>query len=192
MRGVAYIAYGANALKEARLSIESLKMHNNLPVVMIGDTPDCHVNMTRRDKGGRWAKVNLDNLVPFDDVLYIDADTRIYGDLSAGFDVLDDGWDVVITPSTADWLWHVSDDERDATRLEAGRFIAQLQGGLFFFNKQRTKRFFELWREEWLRWKCQDQGALLRTLYKEPVRVWSFGKPWNGGTLVAHRFGAAR
>jgi len=47
-------------------------------------------------------------------------------------------------------------------------------------------------RAEWLRFRDQDQAALLRALAIAPVRAWLVGHPWNGGALVDHRFGACR
>jgi len=68
----------------------------------------------------------------------------------------------------------------------------QLQGGMFFYHKERCTQFFKLWREEWKHWKQQDQGALVRALYKIPLRIYLLGYPWNGGELIEHLFGRAR
>jgi len=152
--------------------------------------------MAQVDNGGRWAKVNLNNLSPFTHTLYIDADTLVHGDLSAGFDILSDGWDAAIVPSQqqgTELLWHVTEEERQATLDELEYEPVQLQGGLFFFQKNEpVDRFFTAWRSEWLRWKGQDQGALLRALKDAPIHIWLLGFPWNGGAIVAHRYGRAR
>lgn len=186
------MAFGEKAETEARLSIESLRMHNAHPVHIVSEGE----GETDKQRS-RWAKTNLDRLSPFDLTCYLDADTRVYGDLSAGFRLLEDGWEFVICPSEnqgADFLWHVSPDERGATRKETGNpDLLALQGGVFFFRKCGPVRtFFKAWRAEWARWSDEDQAALLRALHKWPVKTWLLGRPYNGGALMGHRFGACR
>jgi len=195
-----YIAYGDAARREARLSIKSLRQHNRGAVTAVSDKRlgigKFHQMSPGSGTPGRWAKVNLYRLV-FDHACYLDADTRIYGSLQVGFDILDAGWDMVIVPSTQQGdglLHHVSEAERETTFSELGNSDAlQLQGGVFWFRcNDRTAALFEAWREEWLRWKDQDQAALLRALSKAPVKLWLLGRPFNGGAVVGHRFGMAR
>jgi len=195
-----YIAYGSAARKEARLSIKSLRQHNKGNVTVISDkrlgVGKFHKMSPGPGTPGRWAKVNLDTL-GFEQTCYLDADTRVYGSLQVGFDILDAGWDMVIVPSGQQddgLLRHVSEAEREVTLSELGNSdVLQLQGGVFWFrHNERTLALFEAWRDEWLRWKDQDQGALLRALNKVPIRLWLLGKPFNGGPVVGHRFGMAR
>jgi len=70
---------------------------------------------------GRWAKVNLDAISPWDQTLFLDADTRVYDKLDIGFKLLDLGWDLVIVPSIpqgGDLLGHCSEAERQASIWE--------------------------------------------------------------------------
>lgn len=200
--GAIYVAYGDIARTEARLSIESLRQHNALPVVVVSDghieTHGVqHVQFPVPGWGARRAKLNCDNLVPssWDAFVYIDADTRIYQSLQPGFDILSDGWDIAITPSENqedDFLWHVEDEEFKVTKEELGVCL-QLQGGLFFVQRnEATAAFFSAWRREWEKYRKVDQGALLRALHSSPVKVWLLGRPWNGGVVVGHRFGMCR
>ena len=187
-RGVVYIAIGKEAQAEAAESIKALE--TQLPVVVIdrGDYED-------PVQASRWAKVNLDKLVPWAEVCYLDADTRARADISTIFEILDDGWDWVMVPSQnqgADTLWHLSEEEREAT-LDEVLCPVQLQAGVFWFRRnERTEHLFTEWRKEWLRWRGQDQGAFLRALSKAPVRMWMLGFPWNGGAAIAHLFGRTR
>ncbi len=196
-RGVVYIAYGWRAAKEAGYSIKALAQHNDLPVTVMGERVKGadHVEFDDRESMGRWAKVNLDRLSPYALSLYLDADTRVHGNISAGFSILQD-WDIAMSPSKVQGdgiLWHVSDEERDATYRELGYDLLQLQGGMMFWRKnKRTAAFFTAWREEWERWKGQDQAALLRALHRTPLRLWLLSNEWNGGSLIEHRYGAAR
>lgn len=200
-KGVLYVAYGTNARREARLSAESLtRVHPRWPVCVIteGDDVGWAPTIQWPDIGtpGRWAKVNLDLLSPWDQTLFLDADTRIYDRLAAGFAYLDRGWEMVIVPSIpqgGDLLGHCSEAERSATILETRIDPLQLNTGVIWFRKSyRVKLLFTAWRDEWMRWKDKDQGALLRALERRTARIALLGRPFNGGAVVAHRFGMAR
>ncbi len=199
-RGVCYVAYGDAARREARESIESLRQHNpGLAVRVIGEEVKGAVCIPfpREDAGGRWAKLNLDYLSPFEHTLYLDADTRVQGDLSAGFQLLDDGFELAITASTKQGLSVLGNapvEDREAT-FDAWqcRSLLGLQAGMFYFRRcPQMEMLFALWRQEWERFRDQDQPALLRALLRAPVKLWLLGRPFNGGELVEHLFGRAR
>lgn len=195
-RGVCLIAYGDKAEQEAHECLASLRQFHDWPYIIAS-----HINMqTPGDydniQASRYAKVTLDQWSPFDDTLYLDADTRVQGDLSVGFDMLNDGFEMLITYSASQGrenMWHVALDEREATYEEwqCGS-ILQLQGGVFWFRRcDNVTRFFEAWRCEWLRWRQFDQAALLRALRVAPVKMHILGRPFNGGAVVQHRHGRA-
>ena len=191
--GVAYVVYGEKTQREAETSLKRLRA--NMPdvkTIVIHDRVDGLTDA----QASRFAKVNLDKLTPFDHTLYLDADTRPQADLSSGFEMLADGWELVIAPSNnqgQDCLWHVGKEEREITLKELGRMPLQLQAGIFFFQKTpNIRRLFELWREEWKRYYDQDQAAFLRALARQPVKIWLLGRPWNGGALVQHLYGRCR
>lgn len=197
-KGVVYVAYGGGALREARLSIESLKRHHpRLPVVVVSHN---HVSFAERiewpDLGtpGRWAKVNLDKLTPFDHTLFLDADTRVFGKLDVGFDAIAGGYDLVMVaskPQNDRVLWHLGDNERMITLMETQAEPLQLNTGVMWFRKsRRVTQLFAEWRRQWKRWRDKDQGALLRALELRPVSVFLLGWPYNGGAVIEHRFGA--
>lgn len=199
--GVLYVAYGDKAGNEARLSINSLQNHHPWPVAHIG---------TKQIKGsrllfnedpttgtpGRWAKVNLDRFSPFDLTLFLDADTRIYGNLQIGFDALKLGWDMVMVasrPQGHELFDHLSESERVCRLSELPPDPLQFNTGVIWFRKsERVKRLFYHWRLEWDRWRDKDQGALLGALERSPVRLLLLGWPFNGGAVIGHRFGACR
>lgn len=192
--GILYVTYGGTARQEAASSIASLKRHHNYPIhVSEGDTNggDC-IPLSRA------AKLNLDQVTPFRYNLYLDADTRVRGDLSAGFRILVDGWSMVIAPSGRqgnDVMGHLPAGERDYTLATLGNPLPlQWQAGVFYFDRDRVGPLFAAWREEWARFGGQDQGALLRALAATPIRMWVLGQIWNqkGGEVVDHLFGRAR
>lgn len=198
MNGVVYITYGPKAKQEAMESIKSLKQHNNLPVTVIDESRFPGKPGMTDSQRARWGKLNLPQLVEYDRVLYLDADTRIHSDLSAGFKILD-AWDMAIAPSKNQGgalFAHIPDEaEKQATLTEIGNpWPLQLQAGLIFFSRERCASFFGVWREEYRRYGDQDQAAFLRALHREPIRLWLLGRPWNSdnGAIVQHLFGRCR
>lgn len=178
--------------------IASLRQFHTWPVMAMSDGTVDGADVIRRWEqpgwGARWAKLHMDEVVPWDRYLYLDADTRVRGDLSAGFDILADGWDVALCLSQhqqSQWLWQASDEERQHTYEQPGMLLS-LQGGVLYARKnERTQAFFQAWRAEWQRFAHIDQAALLRALWEYPVKVWLLGRDYNGGKLVDHRFGRA-
>lgn len=194
-RGIICLAIGEVAYHEYILCKAAIQAHNpELPITVIDSLPGS-ADMTNQ-QASRWAKVNLDRLSPYDLTLYLDADTRPCEDLSIGFDMLEDGCDLVIAPSENqgdECLWHVGERERAATFDYLGYVPLQLQAGVFYFRKSpEVARLFAAWRDEWQRYKDQDQAALLRALRCCPVRINLLGRPWNGGEVVRHFYGRCR
>ncbi|MFA5377694.1 MAG: hypothetical protein WC455_18230 [Dehalococcoidia bacterium] len=186
------MVYGAKAELALNRATEAL-LHTN---------PDLTVCIQRDRADGlsdaqcsRRAKVTLLDWSPFDHTAYLDADTTVYQDISAGFEMLADGFDLVLTASNNqgdELLWHVGKDDK-ATTLEAVRNCEPLQlqaGVLFVARNAHTEALWHAWRGEWERFGNQDQGALLRALARVPVRLWILGRAWNGGAIVGHHFGA--
>lgn len=196
MNGVVYVTYGKKAKQEAMESINSLKKHNNLPVTVIDEVKFPGEPGMTDSQRARWGKLNLPELVDYDNVLYIDSDTRIKADLSIGFGILDE-WDMAIAPSKNQdgaLFTHIPDPvEKAATLEEIGNpWPLQLQCGVVYFSRQRCAGFFEEWRSQYLRYQDQDQAAFLRALHREPIRVWLLSREWNGGSIVEHLFGRCR
>ena len=197
-----YVAYGQNAIAEAALSIKSLRRHNKgLPVAVISDfevnIPGTETIIFADDsRGARWAKLNIDS-VTSDQIIYIDADTRIKQSLQPAIDMLAD-FDFIVAASVnqnGSVMTHIGTEERETTLSEIGNpFPLQLQAGVMLFNRHQCAAMFETWRQEWQRWANQDQAALLRAIYREPVKTWLLGYDWNsaGGKIIDHQFGRAR
>ena len=196
-RGVCLIAYGAKATQQADQCITSLRKYHDWPACVAGMTKQIEQQANYTDiQRSRWAKVTLDQWSPFDDTLYLDADTRVQGDLSKGFEMLADGWDMLITASPQQGkenMWHIGQRERETTleMYQCGA-VLQLQGGVFWFRKsEAVRRFFAAWRAAWKCFEQFDQAALLRALRDAPVKLHLLGRPYNGGAVVVHRHGQA-
>lgn len=199
-RGAITVAYGTSARREATALLHSLQQqHPELPVAVVSDAPLGewpHIAAPDADPGARLAKLSLDALSPWDATLYLDADTRVRGDIMAGFDVLADGWEMVIAPSGRqgiDALGNCDEEERARTFAAVGTSDALgLQAGVLWFRRcPPVADLFSAWVEEWMVGRGMDQGALLRALQRVPVRLWLLGRPFNGGAVVEHRFGQA-
>jgi len=203
-RGVYYVAYGDNARREAQQSILSLRRATDLPVAVVSDKPlgveDVFVEREdeRWDPGAREAKLKMLYYSPFEQTLYLDADTRPRVNVMSGFEALDDGWDMVLCPSKnqegKDWLWHLDPDARMQVWGWYGFEAVVFQAGVMWVaNNDRTTILFDAWRMIWRSYKMKmDQGALMMAMTVDPVKLWLFGHPWNGGALIAHHFGQAR
>jgi len=209
-RGVVYVAIGRRAIGAVRRSIRSLKSYNTrLPVVVVSNSDTLRIDgadVVRQVLSGptnlqrsRRAKLGLLESAPqsWNSILYLDADTEVKGSLIKGFQLLETGWDLVIAPSTGqgqDLFHHIDAAERSYTveALLPYRPL-QLQAGVMFIRRSHTMtRFFGEWRDEWSRFKGQDQAALVRALDKLPIRICLVSHDYNGGSLVKHHFGQAR
>ena len=198
-RGVVYIAIGEAAEREQKASLKSLRQyHPDWRVYTLGADKRNVVPTTDKEllrSLSRSLKVDLYDLSPFEQTLYLDADTRVRGSLQCGFNLLDQGWDLVIAPSSQqgeDWLWHVGEDERNETEKELGYRALQLQAGVFWFKKSwRLCQLFFAWQDEWSRYKGEDQGALLRAMARTPVKTYLLTHAFME-TIIQHQFGACR
>jgi hypothetical protein len=199
-RGIVYVAYGNKAKEQMKFNYRALQQAgmDDIPVTVIDENV-----FPQRDRGARWSKLNLDTLSPYDHTLYLDADTRVRADIRVGFEILADGFDLVIVPSSAQGsrlFGHIGEDERERTFEVLGNpWPLQLQGGVFWFVKSEpVLDLFAAWREEWERYEDQDQAALLRALDRVAnIKVWLLSSSFNSGALnqgalVEHYFGRAR
>lgn len=203
-RGVIYVAFGPAAEREARKSIASLRKFHQWPIAIAAP---CDLGMegvesisvfrTHADdaKMARAVKTNLCQLATeeWEQILFLDADTRVRGDLSFGFKALSDGWEFVIVPSAIPPegvrpMWHLSGQERNYTLEQVGNpWPLMLNTGVMFFRRTpRVEQFFSAWHQEWTRFRDKDQGALLRALRYYPVATLILGRPFNGGEVVEH------
>lgn len=219
-RGVVYVAYGRPARDQCAIALRCLhRVHPSWPVAVISDEPmprgggipaTTWIQCDDVDPGARWAKLNMDLLSPWDWTVYWDADTRARYPMGAGWKFLEAGWEMCICPTAAqhqDLFRHIvrlspevgglpveGEREKETSITEiGGQPILALQGGAIWFRKtEAVHRFFEAWREEWKRWRNQDQAALMRALRRSPVKLWLLDRAWNGGALLGHYHTMAR
>jgi hypothetical protein len=201
--GSYYVAYGQPSREMAKKAIKSFKREmGSLPVAFVSDSPlgageDHFITQPDHDIGGRIAKINIDRLAPPDwqYILYLDADTEVVADISFFFEVLSDGWEMVICKNPGKYheinqMARPDNGPETALTFEAlGTDQAlQLNGGVFAYRRnENTKRFFELWLEEWNRFGARDQAALHRALWRQPLRTYVLGNEWN--TIIRYAAG---
>jgi len=196
--GIYCVAFGLPARMCAKRLVDTI--HANMPgvpVAVVSDKPlgneDIPIQFRDADIGGRIAKLSVYDLAPqeWKSILYLDADIEVTkDDPRVYFDWLADGWEFVICKDA-----HLKDTMKDFQRRnnteEYTRTINQLgttealqiNGGVWGFRRcKRTKAFFKRWLDEWNVHKGRDQGAFIRAMYTEPLRVLWLCNEWN--TLI--------
>jgi hypothetical protein len=196
-RGVYYVAYGEPARNCAVGAIQSFKQHlPEIPVALVSDKPlgveDIFIYNDDEDIGGRIAKVKIYDLAPreWQYICYLDADTEIIAAETLLWRIVEDGWDMVICKNPD--RFHIAtqmvrSDNRDECERTFGEIgtdqLIQLNGGVFAFQRnERTRDFFHSWHNEWRVYGKRDQAALLRALFKHPLRMFVLGNEWNNVT----------
>lgn len=193
--GAFYIAYGKPSRTCAKAALQSWNTYMpDFPAVVCSDTP-LNAGETEtiiqpdRDIGGRWNKTLIYDLAPQDwtTVLYLDADTELIAPVPFFFDALVDGWEFVICKNpdkyaSTRWMHRPDnlDEVEETFKLLGHDNFIQWNGGVFAFRRcDRVRAFFAAWHEEWQRWGGRDQAALLRALWRYPLRVLTLGNEWN-------------
>lgn len=193
--GIYVVAFGEPSRNCAVRCIHSVKAHMpDVPVALVSAEPlkvgeDVFVKYEDLDIGGRQVKLAVDRLAPEEwrYVLYLDADQEVMEPLDFIFDLLQSGWEFVICRDMHERYWlrqmQRGDNkvEYDFTVKQVGTdHVHQYNGGMFAFRRcDRTRRFYELWNEEYQKWLGRDQGALIRALYHQPLRMFMLGNQWN-------------
>lgn len=203
-RGVYVVAYGEPARKCAVTCLKSIRRYMpDVQIALAADKPlgveDVYIPAPDADIGARSVKTEMYDVAPqwWEQALYLDADTELVAPVSYLYQVLDDGWDVVIcvNPSKYATIRNMKRpdnlDECDYTYKQLGsEELSQLQGGVMAFQRnERTAAFFRAWHSEWQRYGKRDQAALLRALWAHPCKVYLLGNEWN---LSTRYFDASR
>jgi len=194
MRGIYCVAFGDPARKCAlRLMISSKKHMPDIPICLCAAKrigPEDHlVIQPDSDIGGRRAKLKAYELSPaeWDAVLYLDADTEVVAPIYYFWQLIEDGFEFVITkdPHLLDTLhaFERKNNKRELAGLEQEiktLHTLQWNGGVWAFGRnERIRRFFVRWQLEWEKFAQRDQGALVRAMYTDPLKIWLLGNQWN-------------
>ena len=193
--GVYVVAYGDPARGCAERLLRSIRKYMpGLPVALVSDTPlgqgeDVYIERPDTDIGGREAKLEVYDRAPADWelVVYLDADTELTADISFLFQLLADGWDAFwcLNPTRYALVQEMSRPDNQTETAETLQLLGtgimlQANGGVFGFRRNpRTQEFFAAWLQAWQRYGQRDQGALTRTLFNHPLRLYMLGVEWN-------------
>ena len=191
-RGILYVAYGEKARASCARSIQTARVFlPQIPVAVVSDTllkdVECiHVYRPEADPGARTWKTQIYALSPFDETLFLDADTEVVSSPLAGFGLLR-FVDVVLSLDCDRRVGERHNaqhdpEERAATLREVGLdgdLLYYNSGVIFFKRSVRALALFSAWYEEWQRWRKHDQLALARAFYRCPTRVATLREVWN-------------
>lgn len=211
-KGVIYICWGEPAIYGVESSIKSLRIYvPTMPIVVVGDnttvvhfsnrnhiTPiECLINPFNNK--GSWGfmagkiKPLLANLSPFDETLYVDADTEFKTSPDFGFELLKQ-WDFVVAEAeTRSLAITFQNNKTEAVKTAEWLGTSQIlyhNSGMFFWRRNlETDQLFQLWETEWKVYKGWDeQIALLRALLKSKVIFLTVPYTWNCRGPVATFF----
>jgi len=172
----------------------SAKAHMpEIPIALCAAKPvgieDVFIEQPDSDIGGRRAKLRAYELAPaeWEVVLYLDVDTVVVGDIRLYFQLIEDGWEFVICkdPHLMDTMHAFRRPNNLAELQETAAEIftlhtLQFNGGVWAFGRnKRVAAFFKRWQREWERHAQRDQGALIRAMYADPLKVYVLGNEWN-------------
>ncbi len=193
-RGIYVVAFGEPARNCALRLMKTAKAHMpDIPICLCAASKigqeDILVKQPDSDIGGRRAKLKAYELTPaeWQAVLYLDADTKVVAPIYQYFQWIEDGWEFVICkdPHLMDTM-HSFQRQNNAAELAEIKTAVytlhtlQINGGVWAFARNaRVAAFFKRWQFEWEKHAQRDQGALLRALYADPLKVWWLGNEWN-------------
>lgn len=193
-RGIYVVAFGDPARTCALRLLKSAKKHMpEIPICLCSDRKigpeDILVQQPDSDIGGRRAKLKAYGLTPAEwkAVLYLDADTEVTGDIRFFFQLIEDGWEMAICkdPHLMDTMHAFKRKNNQVELAETANRIytlhtLQFNGGVWAFGRSpRVARFFARWQKEYERHLQRDQGALIRAMYAEPLKIYVLGNEWN-------------
>lgn len=191
-RGVYCVAFGGPARACALRMMQSVKRHMpDVPIALCAASPigpeDVLIVQPDSDVGGRRAKLRAYELTPpeWQSVLYLDADTELVAPVYRLFEWVESGWEFCICRDVGETLHSFARKNNLTEYAEVERavgtlFALQFNGGVWAFRRcPETERFFQRWRAEWEVHAQRDQGALIRALHAEPIRILTLGHEWN-------------
>lgn len=198
-RGIYCVAFGqpARACAE-RMMTTAKEWLPEIPIALCAAEPigieDIFIKQpdgpeSGNDVGGRRAKLKAYDLAPaeWEAVLYLDVDTEICGDIRFFFQLIEDGWEFVICkdPHFLDTMHsfrrpnNLAELEETAAEIHTLHAL-QFNGGVWAFGRnQAVADFFQRWQSEYEKHLQRDQGALIRAMYADPLKVYVLGNEWN-------------
>jgi len=214
--GMYCVAFGKPAVTCVKTLISSFrKFMPGIPIMLVSNKKvagvDHMVICDEKDIGARVHKLSAYEITPpeWEYVLYMDADTEVMEDISSLYKILVDGWEALICKDMAKYhtarmmIRPDNKEEFEHTMETIGcADVFQYNGGIFAFRRTNGVRdLFKCWQKEWDMYAGRDQGALLRALYRHPIKLFLLTNHWNasdryptpvGGAMIMHHSMKAR
>jgi hypothetical protein len=172
--GFVYVATGSGYLDEARLSAVSLRQHNpGVPVCLVTDqavpagSPFDQV-LIRGDVVHQPIDKLLAIHCPFERAVFLDTDTRVFGDLSPLFAVLEQFDLALLQDVNRGWNYELPGVPMCFSEFNTGVIAFRRTPAVTEFFRQWRDNHTALARE---RGFVNDQPAFRQTLYRSPLRV---------------------
>ncbi len=173
-RGFVYVATGSGYLDEARGSAASLRAHHpGIPVCLVTDHPVAvappfdHI-VIRHDVQHKPIDKLLAVHCPFGRAVFLDTDTRVYGDLSPLFAVLEQFDLAVLQDVNRGWDYELPGVPACFTEFNTGVIAFRRTDAVLDFFRQWGEQHAVLARTAGF---VNDQPAFRRTLYFSALRV---------------------
>jgi hypothetical protein len=196
--GILYCAIGKYYLKQAELSYSSfLRFNKTIPASIYTDQVIENNIWDKVITANSIEKVNYDNLMiyklesllqtPYQNTLYLDADTYILDDISDIFFLTEHKFDLAFCHGhhRAERFRILSNAIKSNYKLATfcqGLPIsfAPLQGGLILFKKEQTNLFFQQVKSTYLECEYFDDQAIIRELlWKSDIRFYILPPEYN-------------
>jgi len=179
MKGALYIASGAEYVEQAKQSAKSLKATNELPVTIVCDRSisseyfDTVIERSDFEYHYGDSVLKIPEL-PYEKTLLLDTDTRIYGDLTEMFTILD-SFDIAAST--------VADDQFTLSSSVPASTFPEYNTGVVGFQKKKTEDFISEWKgayktdlENGIR---MNQPSFRKTLYRTDLRIATLPTEYN-------------
>lgn len=183
-KGVVYLASGASYIEEAKRSAKSVKRHNpSLPVTLYTDDDptvevfDTVVPINYPVESWGDSVLTKDHF-PYEQNLYLDADTFVCGDITGLFELLEK-YDLAATYDISRGRYNANFYEQIGDDLPRA-FPEYNTGVLLYNNCEKVNKLFESWNR---RYNSQNynrnQPAFRRILYESDIEFTTLPSEYN-------------
>lgn len=192
-QGIVYVASGQSYINKAINSAESIRQyHSQIPITLLTDescNPDIFTNTIKinyniNEKGD---SILDKNHILYDKTLFLDADTRVCGDISDIFDMLDRFHIVAAQNEARSWYHSSIYEENDIDIPEP--FPEYNTGVVGYRNSEQVRSLFESWSNYYTALDYdRNQPAFRLALYESEIPIGTLPPEYN---FMTHTVGFA-
>lgn len=153
-RGVLYIAFGENFIKELKFSAESVKKYNpDLEITVFTDKPfesEFVDNVQTMEIRHLRPKIDYIKYTPYDETLFLDTDTIVNHSLSDLFEILQK-YDIALAHDLARKRKKFKDTIPEYGKIPYS--FSEVNTGVIAFKKnEKVINLFEMWRQNFYKY----------------------------------------